>query len=34
LKMLIDVLDTRYESNDLTYEELTINKKIVLDSSH
>ena len=34
LKILVDVLDTRYVSDDLTYEELTINKTAVLDSSH
>jgi len=34
LKILVDVLDTRYAGDDLTYEELTINKTAVLDSSH
>ena len=34
LQRLVDVLDTRYAGDDLTYEELTINKMAVLDSSH
>ena len=34
LKILVDVLDTRYVGNDLTYEELLVNKKAVMDSSH
>jgi hypothetical protein len=34
LKKLVDVLDTRYAGDDLTYEELTVNKTAVLDSSH
>jgi hypothetical protein len=34
LKRLVDVLDTRYAGDDLTYEELVVNKVAVLDSSH
>ena len=34
LKKLVDVLDTRYAGDDLTYEELVVNKMAVLDSSH
>ncbi|NDB54691.1 hypothetical protein EB169_02560 [archaeon] len=34
LKKLVNVLDTGYQESDLTYEELTINKRVVLDSSH
>jgi len=34
LKRLVDVLDTRYAGDDLTYEELVVNKRAVLDSSH
>ena len=34
LKKLVDILDTRYAGDDLTYEELIVNKKMVLDSSH
>lgn len=34
LQRLVDVLDTRYAGDDLTYEELTINRKVVFDSSH
>ena len=34
LKKLVDVLNSHYVGDDLTYEELTINKRAVLDSSH
>ncbi len=34
LRRLIDVLDTKYAGNDLTYEELYVNKEAILNSSH
>ena len=34
LKKLVNVLDTGYNESDLTYEELTVNKRAALDSSH
>ena len=34
LNNLVDLLDTRYAGDDLTYEELVINKKVVEDSSY
>jgi hypothetical protein len=34
LKYLIDLLGSSYRTNDLSYEELVVNKKIVLESSH
>jgi hypothetical protein len=34
LKNLIGVLDTRYSGDDLTYEELIVNKEMISNSSH
>jgi len=34
LKNLIGVLDTRYNGDDLTYEELIVNKEMISNSSH
>ena len=34
LNGLIEIIDTEYESKDLTYEELVVNKSVVLESSH
>ena len=34
LNNLVDLLDTRYAGDDLTYEELVVNKKVVEDSSY
>jgi hypothetical protein len=34
LKRLIDILDTRYAGDDLTFEELIVNKKAVGESSY
>jgi hypothetical protein len=34
LQKLIDILDTRYAGDDLTYEELIVNKKAVRESSY
>ena len=34
LNKLVNVLDTRYDDNDLTYEELLINKRVVEESSY
>jgi hypothetical protein len=34
LKNLIGVLDTRYNGEDLTYEELIVNKEMISNSSH
>ena len=34
LQRLIDILDTRYAGDDLTYEELLVNKKVVSESSY
>ena len=34
LKNMIGLMKTDYSVNDLTYEELTINKEVVLNSSH
>jgi hypothetical protein len=34
LKNMVGVMKTDYGINDLTYEELTINKEAVLNSSH
>jgi len=34
LKKLVNLLDTGYNDEDLTYEELTVNRRVVLDSSH
>jgi len=34
LHNLVEVLDTKYAGNDLTYEELIVNKKVVGESSY
>ncbi len=34
LNRLIDILDTRYAGDDLTYEELLVNKQPVRESSY
>jgi hypothetical protein len=34
LRRLIDMLDTKYADDDLTYEELYVNKEAILNSSH
>jgi hypothetical protein len=34
LKNLVDLLDTKYAGDDLTYEELVVNKKVVGESSY
>jgi hypothetical protein len=34
LKSLIQVLDTHYVGEDLSYEELLVNKEIVINSSY
>jgi hypothetical protein len=34
LNNLVNLLDTRYAGDDLTYEELVVSKKISDDSSH
>jgi len=34
LNNLMDIMDTRYAGDDLTYEELVVNKKSILESSH
>ena len=34
LQNLIDILDTKYAGDDLTYEELIVNKKAVEESSY
>jgi hypothetical protein len=34
LQNLVDILDTRYAGDDLTYEELVVNKKVVGESSY
>ncbi len=34
LNRLIDILDTRYAGDDLTYEELLVNKQAVRESSY
>ena len=34
LKNMVGLMKTDYTENDLTYEELTVQKKIVLESSH
>jgi len=34
LQNLIEILNTEYDGNDLTYEELVINKDVILNSSH
>ena len=34
LKNMVGLMKTDYTENDLTYEELTVQKKMVLESSH
>lgn len=34
LKNLIELLTTDYSKTDISYEELLVNKKVVLESSH
>jgi len=34
LTRLVSVLDTRYNENDLSYEELVVNKEMIANSSH
>jgi hypothetical protein len=34
LKSLIQVLDTHYAGEDLSYEELTLNKEVITNSSY
>jgi hypothetical protein len=34
LNNMVGLMKTDYDSNDLSYEELVLNKKIALDSSH
>jgi hypothetical protein len=34
LQNLVDLLDTKYAGDDLTYEELVVNKKVVGESSY
>ena len=34
LKNLVDLLMTNYDKSDISYEELQVNKKVVLESSH
>ena len=34
LMHLINILDTRYAGDDLTYEELVVNKHVVSESSY
>ena len=34
LKNMIDVMDTEYNAEDLSYEELVINKEATLNSSY
>lgn len=34
LNNMVGVMDTDYNVNDLSYEELTVNKETVLNSSH
>jgi len=34
LNKLVSVLDTRYETNDLSYEELIVSKEAISNSSH
>ena len=34
LKHLVNILNVEYNENDLTYEELTVNKEMILNSSH
>jgi hypothetical protein len=34
LNNMVGLMKTEYSAEDLTYEELSLNKKVVLDSSH
>jgi hypothetical protein len=34
LQNLVNLLDTKYAGDDLTYEELIVNKKVIGESSH
>ena len=34
LNNLVGIMRTEYSSQDLTYEELTVNKEVTLNSSH
>lgn len=34
LKNMIDVIQSDYKSEDLTFEELSVNKEVSLNSSH
>jgi hypothetical protein len=34
LNHLMDIMDTRYAGDDLTYEEHIVNKNAILESSH
>jgi hypothetical protein len=34
LKNLVNILNVEYNENDLTYEELIVNKEMILNSSH
>ena len=34
LNNMVSIMDTHYNGGDLSYEELTINKKTILESSH
>jgi hypothetical protein len=34
LKNLVNILNVEYNENDLTYEELTVNREMILNSSH
>ena len=34
LNNLMNIMDTRYAGEDLTYEELIVNKNAILESSH
>lgn len=34
LNNMVGIMKTEYEATDLTYEELVVNRKVVLESSH
>lgn len=34
LRNLVELLDTGHDKDDISYEELVVNKKVVLESSH
>jgi hypothetical protein len=34
LKNLVNILNVEYNENDLTYEELIVNREMILNSSH